>query len=67
VTFALASGRAAPGLRRPRPAGSARGRVAAARPGEPCDGSRVVRGVVLGCLLGVPAWVGIGLLVRAAL
>jgi hypothetical protein len=55
VTFALASGRAAPGLSRPRPAG------------EPYDGSRVVRGVVLGCLLGVPAWVGIGLLVRAAL
>jgi hypothetical protein len=67
VVLSVVFGRAAPDLPRSRPASRTGPRPAGARCEAPYDGFRVVRGVVLGCLLSVPAWIGIGLLVRAAL
>ncbi len=65
--FSVASGWAVPDLPRSRPAGRTGSRPADARAEAPYDGFRMVKGVALGCLLSVPAWIGIGLLLRAAL
>jgi hypothetical protein len=65
--FSVASGWAAPDLPRFLPARRTGTRAGGARAEAPYDGFRVIKGVALGCLLSVPAWVGLGLLVRAAL